>query len=335
MRDLKFICVQPDDNYFVWQVNLWLESLRELGKSDQAIVLIFTPSFREQNPNWKQIVDMYPESKFHFYKDVDNVSDLFNIYIPVLRPYTLWKFYKEFPEMSEKAMFYCDCDILFTKNFNIDAYIENDINYLSDTNSYTNSDYFESKLKDVLPDKLEEYKAMDVLGVISSIIGLDKETIIKNKNHAGGAQYLLKRVDHTYWAKVMNDCILIRTYFQKINRDFFASEDKGIQSWCADMWAVVWNLWVRDLETKVIPEMNFAWSVDLISKLDTCNILHNAGVSSDFMPYPCFHKGKYHTGKNPQLDSHIDVILNSEESKKYCTYFYTQQLKKLTNLKYK
>lgn len=335
MRDLKFICVQPDDNYFVWQVNLWLESLRELGKSEQALVLVFTPDFREKNTNWDQLVELYPESSFHFYKDVDNVSSLFNIYIPVLRPYTLWKFFKEFPEMSEKALFYCDCDILFTKNFNVDLYIEDNINYLSDTNSYTNSDYFDSKIKDVLPSKLEEYKNMDVLAIIASSVGISREIAEKNKKHAGGAQYLLKNVDASYWAKVMNDSILIRSYLQKINKDFFESEEKGFQSWCADMWAVVWNLWLRDKETKVIPEMNFSWSNDPIEKLETHPILHNAGISSDFMPYPCFYKGKYHSGKNPQLDPHIEVILSSEESKKHCTYYYAEKLSKLANLKYK
>ena len=41
MRDAKFICCQPDDTYYTWQVHMWLESLRNLNLSHKAIVLIF------------------------------------------------------------------------------------------------------------------------------------------------------------------------------------------------------------------------------------------------------------------------------------------------------
>ena len=44
MKDLKYICVQPDDQYYTWQVHMWLESLKNRGDIDKAIVLIFTPN---------------------------------------------------------------------------------------------------------------------------------------------------------------------------------------------------------------------------------------------------------------------------------------------------
>ena len=56
MKDLKFIQACPDDAYYTWQVHMWLESLRNIGQSDKAISLIFTPKNREVNPNWKQII---------------------------------------------------------------------------------------------------------------------------------------------------------------------------------------------------------------------------------------------------------------------------------------
>ena len=37
MKDLRFICAQPDDTYYTWQVHLWLESLKNIGQSDKAI----------------------------------------------------------------------------------------------------------------------------------------------------------------------------------------------------------------------------------------------------------------------------------------------------------
>ena len=124
MKDLRFICCQPDDTYYTWQVHLWLESLKEIGHSDKATVLIFVPNFREQNTKWDQIIRLYPEAEFKFYKDVDDVSSLLGIYIPVLRPYVLWKYFKDNPSMKSNAVFYCDSDILFTKDFVIDDFIE-------------------------------------------------------------------------------------------------------------------------------------------------------------------------------------------------------------------
>jgi len=335
MRELAFVTVCPDDTYYTWQVHLWLESLREIGMSDKAVALIFTPNYREENPKWKQVTDLYPEATFKFYKDEDNLTPLIGIYIPVLRPYTMWRFLRDNPQYSSKALFYCDSDILFTKDFNIDKYLDDDINYLSDTVSYVSAAYFDSKVKDVLPHKVEEYKSRDILAEVASLVGISREVCEKNNANSGGAQYLLKNMDSKFWSKVMNDCILIRTYLQKINREFFENEDRGFQSWCADMWAVLWNLWLRNQTTVVVPELNFAWSTDPIDKLQETTILHNAGIVSETgNGYPAFYKGKYHEGANPFLDSQIDTVLKDATSQKHCTWFYAKKLSEL-NEKYK
>lgn len=332
MRDLKFLSAQPDDVYYTWQVHMWLESLRNIGHSDKAIVLVFTPNYREPNTKWKQIEELYPESEFFYYKDTDNVSKLMGIYIPILRPYILMKYFKAHPEMVSKAVFYCDSDIVFTDKFNIDAYIEDDVNYLSDTNSYINASYFDSKIKDVLPGKLEEYKTRDILGEITSTVGISRETAEAHNEHSGGAQYLLKNIDGSFWEKVITDCINIRVYLQMINRQFFGSEDKGFQSWCSDMWAVLWNLWLREAETKNIPELEFSWASDPIEKVDRLGIFHNSGVTSETMfDTPFFYKGKYHTGTDPFKDDQLDVVVNNDKSKKYGTYYYVTRMVELKN----
>ena len=332
-KELKFICAQPDDVYYTWQVHLWLESLKELGHSDKAIVLIFIPNFRDKNEKWQQVIDLYPEAEFHFYKDEKNeISHRLGVYIPVLRPWCLMNYFKTHPEMKEKAVLYCDSDILFTEKFDVSKFTEDETCYLSDTNSYINASYFDSKTKDVLPEKLEEYKTLDVLAQLTSLIGIDRATCEKNNLHSGGAQYLLKNIDGAFWEKVLKDCLIIRMYLQNINRNFFSSEDKGFQSWCADMWAVLWNLWLREQETKVVPELDFAWATDNINKLETTTIYHNAGVTGDYIgDFPAFYKGKYHTGKDPMQDPHLEVVYNHEKSKNYCTHFYTTKLIELKN----
>jgi hypothetical protein len=335
MKELKYICAQPDDTYYTWQVNLWLESLKERGDSDKAIVLIFIPKFRERNEKWDQVIALYPEAEFVFYKDTDSISDLLGIYIPILRPYVLWRYFKDHPDMSSKAVFYCDSDILFTEKFDIQQFVDDDINYLSDANSYINAKYFDSKVKDVLPEKLEEYKTRDILAEITSVVGISREIAEAHNDHSGGAQYLIKNIDAAFWKKMLTDCIVIRSYLQKVNREFFENENKGFQSWCADMWALLWNLWLREAETRVVPEMGFSWAPDPITKLDTHPILHNAGIVGTQMDgYNCFYKGKYHKGLDPSTDVHLDAVLNDEKAKTRCTWYYANKLKQLFN-KYK
>jgi len=331
MRDLKFICSQPDDVYFTWQVHLWLESLRKLGHSDKAIVLVFTPNFREPNDKWQKIVDLYPEAEFAFYKDDENrVSSLLGIYISVLRPYTLMRYFQDHPEMKEKTLMYCDCDVVFTENFNIDQYINDDVHYLSDTNSYINASYFDSKERDVLPSKLEAYKERDILQEVTAISGVTREIAEQYNMHSGGAQYLLKNIDAEFWKHVMEDCISIRLFLMEVNREFFESEDRGFQSWCADMWAVLWNLWRVGGVTQVIPEMEFSWASDSMEKVNRLGIFHNAGMVGDTMgDVPTFYKGKYHNGVDPFTDSHLEYVYNNEKSKTLGSHFYVSRLLEL------
>ena len=340
MKDLKIVSAQPDDTYYTWQVHAWLESLRELGLSEKTTVLIFIPGFRERNKKWDQIVSLYPETEFVFYKDEANeISKLLGLYIPVLRPWCLEKYFAANPELKEKAIFYCDSDTIITERFKIDHLMDDEYSYLSDTNSYINASYFDSKVKDVLPAKLEEYKKRDILGELTQLIGISREIAEKNNMHSGGAQYLLKNIDGDFWKDVKQDCITIRMFLQQINRQFFESENKGFQSWCADMWAVLWNLWKRNLETRVVPELDFSWGSDRIERVNKLPIFHNAGITADKMgDMPCFYKGKYHMGSDPFEDmAHLQNVYNNNLSKTHGTWFYLDKLLKLKekyNLKY-
>lgn len=326
-KELVFVQACTDDRYFIWQVHTWIESLRVLGKSDKAISLIFTPNFREPNQEWQKLVHLYPEATWFFHKDNSGVSKLLGTYLPVLRPYMLMKYFQQHPEMKDKAVFYCDADIVFTERFNVDKYLDDDVCYLSDTNSYINASYFDSKVRDVLPDKLEEYKKIDVLNDVSSLVGINREICEANNQHSGGAQYLLKNIDASFWEKMIGDCIMIRSNLLSINRTFFESENKGFQSWCADMWALLWGLWFRKQQTIVVPEMEFAWSSDHISRLERTGILHNAGIVANSQgDIPTFHKGNYHQGNSPFDDPHLQMVLNDERSKTLCNHYYLTKM---------
>ncbi len=332
-RELIYLQSCTDDIYYKWQTHLWLESLKSLGQSHKAVSLIFTPSFREQNlKGWKSLQELYPESEFFFLKDEDNISNLLGVYISIHRPYMLMKYFKLHPELKDKAVLYTDCDVIFTKKFNVDKFLDDEVCYVSNTLSYINASYFDSKIKDVLPGKLEQYKTRDVLDETCKLVGVSREIAEKNNLHSGGAQYLLKNIDWTFWDKDITDCIKIRRHLQEVNKYFFENENKGFQSFCSDMWSLLWGLWNRNQETKIIPEMDFAWSSDNISKLEKCPIFHNAGIVSEKQgEIPVFYKGKYHQGLSPFTDSHLQLVYNNEQSKTLCNHFYVEKIIELKN----
>jgi len=337
MRDLVFIQSVPCDTYYLWQTHMWLESLRSIGKSDKAISLIYSPPDRIRNPKWAELMKLYPEAEFFFLKDEDKVHRLIPIYMPIIRPYMLMKYFKIHPELKEKAIFYCDADILFNENFNIDKLLDDDVCYMSDTNDYINASYFDSKIKDVKPDRLTEYKTRDILQEITTQVGTSRAVAEKYNDNSGGAQYLLKNIDWQFWDSCITSTLHIRTYLQQINSRFFESEAKGFQSWCADMWAVLWNVWMKGMDSKIVPELDFSWSSDEIAEIKK-PIFHNAGIVSPMQgDIPVFYKGAYHQGRNPFNDPYLEDLYNNEKTKTLCNWRYVSkmiELKKKYNLNY-
>lgn len=328
------IFAQTIDKFFVWQCQMYIESCLSVGfEEEQLHCLLYKPNGREYNSqDWDKLKECYPKLNLHVYED-RGAQQYISIYIPIIRPHLLWQHFEKFPYLENETIIYTDCDILWRSIDSLTTLFEDDVCYISDAKSYMNVDYFNSKIKDVLPEKLEEYKTIDIVQDLCTIVGISKDKAIENNNNTGGVQYILKNVNADFWKKVEKDVLSIRVYLQEINRKFFANENKGIQSWCADLWAIQYNLWMKDTETKVVPEMNFSWATSSIETVMSLNIFHNAGVSSDVMNnVPYFYKGKYHRGNiDPTKDPHLNVILNNEESKKYGTWYYASKLKELSN----
>jgi hypothetical protein len=324
---------QPDDEYFLWQSHLYIENCITNGFDEERIHVLLYNSGREPNTNWDKLKTIYPKLNIYRYNDRGVVKFL-GIYIPILRPHILWQHFDTFPELSKEVIIYTDCDILWTKNPNLEKFYEDDVCYVSDASSYLNYSYFLSKEKQVLPDKLEEYKRRDVIQQLCDIVGINKQLLIDNDKNTGGVQYIFKNIDAPFWRKIQEDTLSIRSYLLNMNKEFYKSENDGWQSWCADLWAIQFNLWMRG-KSKVINELSFCWAPDSIEKLKTTSIYHNAGVTAEFIDrVPYFYKGKYHMGSNPMIDPHLQEVINNEESRKKCTWFYASALNELDK-KYK
>lgn len=283
---------------------------------------------------WKDLQIRYRDTRAKFFFYNESQGELVNCivrygYPSLVRPWVLANHFAKYPELKDKAIFYTDQDVLFTKfpDF-LDKYKDDDINYLSDTRSYISASYFDSKVKDVLEDKLEAYKATDPLQECLNLFNLNRSVADENELNSGGAQYLLKNIDHSFWQGVFKQCIDIKLTLRSVNRRFFESEDKGFQSWCADMWAVLWTLWQRKQQTLCPPEMEFAWATDVIEKLDRVYIYHNAGVTPDSVK----HKDKFHRlfykGKSEYVNNVETPFEHDHDyvSKDFCSSFYVDEL---------
>jgi len=313
--------------------------------------LFFCPKSRLKskgwNPNIEIIKKQYPEANIYQYADDDNIEHIMRVfnYIPLLRLYTLYKHFLKFPHLKDEAIFYCDSDILFLKPLDFSPFLNDDVNYLSWTGradrtyNYIWADYFDNKIEDVLPEKLNNYKKLDVLDEIARLCGINRQICVENRMNSGGAQYLLKNITHTFWEKCLNNCCAVRRYLHKeINPQFFSSEDKGFQSWCADMWSVLYTLWANKAKTECPVELDFAWATDEISTTGDKYILHNAGVTSDAkirrvwdkieVEAPAFFKGNYvDNKKTPFQDTeYLNSIINNPTSSLYCTSTYTKEI---------
>ena len=182
--------------------------------------------------------------------------------------------------------------------------LEDDICYVSDTVSYIGAQYVRSKG--------EHY-----LDLMTSIVGVSKSFVIDNEKESGGAQYIIKNITADFWSKVYHDSEkLWRMVNEQIKKD---KPPHALQIWCADMWAVLWNLWFFDKTVKVSSEMAFSWATSNMADWDKHNIYHNAGVTGDRKDL--FFKGAYQS----KLPYDIDI---STINQNQCVYNYVKEIVK-------
>lgn len=348
-KELVFLSVAPDDLYFWWNYRVQLLNFRKYGYSDKTQIVFVLPYDRISqgwNLKTKSLEVEFPEVKFFWYEDTENLFGkeikMYN-YIPLLRPHFLEKHFRLHPELKDKAIFYHDSDIVFTKYLDFKPFLNDDICYLSNTRGYIAASYWDSKIKDVREDRLSAYKIMDVLDFVAKAVGINRRIAVDNEEGSGGAQYLLKNIDADYWKDVEQACKTIRSvlYFDfpgSINNTFFTSEDKGFQSWCCDMWAVLWNLWKRKMETKCPPEMDFAWATDKIARWGEVYIYHDAGASpvsfkdeKGFEHMLFFKKGRNGTEYCHNVCTPFEHDL-SYVSPEYCSWMYTKEIERAGQL---
>jgi hypothetical protein len=205
------MCVQPAQLYFAWQLEVMLNNFESLGIHKNhtiEIICAYNKSIPENGENLALIQKLeerfFDVADFYFYEDT---RELPVNYISSIRPNMLKQHFEAYPHLTNNAIFYHDCDIVFTEYplfLDDPDFIENNYNYVSDTRFYLNYDYVISKGDIVLQ------KMCDVVGISPALVKA-------NNDNAGGAQYIFKNLAHTFWDKVERDCSKLFTDITVLN----------------------------------------------------------------------------------------------------------------------
>lgn len=270
---MVYLSAQPDSIYFIWQLEIQLRNFHDLGIEKDCIHVIagYDKGMGLRDEFQKFIKKNEQYAHFYAYPDLREEPR----YTPSIRPHILKQHFAKFPELARETLFYHDSDILFSRIPRIEGIEKGTINYVSDTHSYLDIDY------------IRRVASEQLLMGMADIVGIPVEVIERNKHHTGGAQYILKSIDAAFWGKVENDSedlyILMRKYNTGIwEREYpekgeYRSKKRGIQAWCADMWAVLWNLWLLDKAVEIHSEMDFSWPYSPIEDWDSKAIQHYSG----------------------------------------------------------
>lgn len=301
---MKYICAQPANIYYAWQVEVMLYNFKRRGidLNDVNIICSINDSIPQE---WENLRGTY-EANFFFYPDRRRTKQ----YISSIRPNILKQHFALYPYLKEETIFYHDCDIIFSHVMNTAQFEGNDVWYGSDTNSYINYDYIVSKGQDIF-DKMIE------------IVGIDPQIVIDNNQNAIGAQYVLKGVDEEFWHNVQIDSENLFIQITEMNnlKRQENPEYHTLQIWCADMWALLWNGWKRGHVTRCHNALEFSWGTSTEQNFNKYNIYHNAGVvsSNDGL----FYKSAYMNSLPYNLNLNIK---EGTASKKY--YEWIQRVEK-------
>lgn len=278
---MTFISAQPDNHYFHWQVEVMIHNFMKVGINPNWIEVLFAYD-EEVSKEGRDLANKYPYVRFFFYKKtkINNHG-----YIPILRPDVLSQHFKLYPNLSNEPIFYHDSDIIFRELPDFDALNSDNIWYLSDTVSYIGSNYIKSKSEKLFEDMCQ-------------IANIDKSLVEMNNNNSGGAQYLMKGIDYTFWEEVMTTTLELYKYmfnYERLERTKLTPEQlksyNPIQKWCADMWGVLWTGLKRS-EIRLSKELDFSWASSSANEWVRCKIYHNAGVTNNNNG-TVFHKSEY------------------------------------------
>lgn len=271
---MVYISAQPDNYYFLWQLQLQLFNFNRLGiDADFIHVLICYDKERGLSQYFQSFIEKNKQAKFFTYSDTRKTK----LYDSSLRPHIIKKHFKANLWLEDETIFYHDSDIIFTQTPDFDSLLSDNNWYASDTRYYTNSHYIKDKIGAI------PFKGM------AKLMEISPEVIEQHDENMGGAQYLLKKLNFQFWQRLEIDCEKVYEYLNDLNNQQI-DKSKRIQAWCTDMWCLWWQAIRMGKKVKIHPKLDFMWAHTITDDLPL--ILHYTGnISADETRF--FRKNNY------------------------------------------
>lgn len=297
---MRFLSAQSDSQYNLWQLKVQMFNFNKFGIEDKAIILIgYNPQIgisdaaREFKNSTSANVIFLPDER--------DLSD--RLYTSSIRPHLIKQVYKEHPTLLEnRAVLFHDCDVIFIKLPNVKELISTRKIYVSDVSSLLKTQIEPTLLKEMC-----------------RIVGIPFSMVVKNLNLTGGAQYLFNsslNFSYDFWDKIEQDSNALYKLLL-VSTEKYGSE-MAIKSWSADLWAILWNIWLLGIDSEICSELSFTIASTSIEQLEENNIYHNAGVNETNSSY-LFDKRKY-TDISPFNVDPLSI------NKNYCSSFYVKEI---------
>ena len=138
--NLRFVCAQPAIKYYSWQLETMLNNFMEMGINLNQVDIVCWKENGIIPEEYSKLANGYP-ARFFFYDDTRETKH----YISSIRPNILKQHFIAYPELENEAIFYHDCDIVFTKPINWEQFLQDNKWYGSDCRWYIGHDYIISK----------------------------------------------------------------------------------------------------------------------------------------------------------------------------------------------
>ena len=300
MRNLRYMCAQPSSSYYLWQVETVIHNFAKHGINPNNLDIVCAiPPDGSAPEQWRKLADTYNTVRFFFYPDDRKETP----YVSSVRPNILKKHFAAHPEMKDEAIFYFDCDCIFTRPPDFSKFIDDDITYGSDCQFYVGAEYLKGK-------------GFGIYEKLCEICDIHPDVAVANEMNVIGAQHILKNIDAKFWEdiEVQSDAIYrflledlkIHPHVTKEEATPEKPEYNSCQKFCADMFAMFFNVLKRG-EVRNDLYLDFCWSTQDKAKWDSCVIFHGAGVLNT-QNKEFFYKGDYVSGdKMPyNIENHVD-----------------------------
>jgi hypothetical protein len=313
MEKILFVSAQPDVPYFIWQIKIYVNNFIEKGINPNQIHVVLGIVKVNGKPSEESI--KLKDLGINVYHFIDERNK--KTYIPSIKPYLISKWIKLNSDYG-KLFFLHDADIIFNKLPNFNKLINDDICYLSDTIGYIGHNY--------IIDCCDRYEKAhpksekgQLLKEMANIVGVSVDVIKDNQENSGGGQYLIKNTTFEIWDKIYEDSTNLYDQMLDYQKRFPISPGE-IQFWTAEMWSLIWNLWMYNYKTKITNELDFSWATDSLKVYEKRPILHMAGVTED-MKFKKFYKGDFINVDPIEMlkkdYNHFDFIENNSTTVKY------------------